>query len=548
MSLHVRLGAVATLMLAGCGLASTNLSPSVVPAPCSSDANCSNGQVCLDVGCVSPDQNLVVQVVPPPNRDDLATEDFDHVDDSHDISLQLGAPGTLHLTSNTYPFTVSLTGTPLHLVDQPYALQPTTVSAEAHLPVSPGLYQLLATPSDPILPPIHASASILAPGGNLDLPLQFLTHDALVRIDGVLQATTGLLNQPGLSYSVQMLHADGTPASQPALASVPDGGLVAALPFSLYVAPTTSAGEQLTLSATPHGGVGPSVTFTGSLQTLQTLAMQTDGGGFSLGLARPEHVTGTVVDPSGNPVPNAQVQLLATLPGQAKFASPVVTTGADGSFVAICLHNPAPLNPGNETYQVLVIPATASALAVQQTTLPSITWASNDQVSDAGQISLTTLTQITGTVHDSQGNSVSGATVHATPTSDNVLPLQPASATTDDSGAYHLALSPGTYHFDFSPPLSVQAPSASRGPLLIGATTDHIDVQFSSARKVTGSVTALNSQGTAEGVAQATVRAYHVSPASGLTPARSSLLAVGTVLSDGTFTLVLPAPTPSNSN
>ena len=544
MSLQLKLGSLALLLFAGCGLASNQLS-SFSPPQCTRDSDCSNGQVCLDVGCVAPDQNLVVQVTPPPARDDLATEDFDHVDDSQDISLQLGAPGTLHLTSNLYPFTVSFTGTPLHLTDLPYALQPTTVSAEAHLPVSPGLYELLATPADPILPPIHASANILAPGASLDLPLQFLDASALVRIDGLLQGNPMLLGQAGLSYSVQVLHADGTPASQPALADEPDGGLgLMPMPFSVYVAPT-SAGEQLTLSAIPHGGVGPAVTFTGNLEAIQALSQQADGGGLSLGVASPHLANGTVVDPNGNPVVGAQVQLLAALPGQAKFASPVVTTAADGSFTASCLHDSTSITPGHESYQVLVVPATGSTLAVQQTTIPPLDWLNSDSATSFGQIALTTLTQVSGSVLDSQGNTVSGATIHATPTSDNMLPLQAASATTDDSGAYHLALTPGTYHFDFSPPLSIQAPSASRGPILIGASTAPIDVQFSSARKVTGSVTAMNSQGVAEGVAQATVRAYHVTPASGSAPARSSLLAVGTVLSDGTFTLVLPAPTPS---
>jgi hypothetical protein len=525
------------LALGGCAAKAHEVQ---VPRACTVDTDCPNNQVCLDVGCAAPDQHLVVQVVPPQDRADLATQDFADVDDSKGIVLDLGPPGTLHLTSTLYPFTLSFAGTPLHIPDLPYSLQPVTVTADSRLPVATGKYFIVATPQDSIIPPLQVTAHIDAPGANLDVPLQFQEPSALVHLQGALRASRLNSGNAAPSYTVQVLHADQTPASQPTSATPAfDGGYPGDgdLPFSLYLAPS-GQGETLRLVAWPAtGSIGPSVAFDGTLDAL--LALVAADGGLSLGSASPLPATGTVVDPAGAPVAGATVQLIASLPGQAHYTSPAVTTDAQGEFQTTCLHDRD--SPSGESYQLLVVPPAASSLATTLAT-PTASWDGGGEAHDFGAVSLVHLTDTTGQVFDGQGNPVEHAMVQATPASTNTVPLHSASATTDSTGTYHLALSPGQYHFDYAPPLSLQAPSTGRGPLAIAGANQRLpDVTFSAARTASGAVFGPDGQG----VDKALVRVYLVLPSSGGsgtdTP-RSTLLATSLTLADGSFSVVLPAP------
>lgn len=527
------LGALA--LVAGCGMSASKLS-SVGSQSCRTDADCRSGEVCLDVGCAVPDRNLVVQVVPPSNETSLAIQDFDRVDASNNLAFTLGPPAQLKVAGSIYPFQLSVTGTPLHLPDLPYSVAPTTVTGAAQIAVPSGTYQLRATPADPAIPPILAEAVLGGPGASLDLPLTFLTLAEVRVVSGSLYGPGLLVHSPDLAYTVQLLHADGSPASQPA--STGDGG---SLDFTLYAAPA-DPGETLHLSASARAGIGPSVTFDGSLETLAALAA-TDGG-LSLGDALPAKVSGHVADASGSPVAGAVVRLVATLPGQARFTSAPATTDATGRYTATCLHDAQHADGGSvgESYQVLVVPPSGAALAMVEAAAQVSAWAPGDAVTDFGTTTLAAPTDVTGVVTDPSGSPVPGAAVQATPAGENDLPLASASTTTAADGTYHLPLTPGTYHFDFTPPLALQAPSNGRGPLAISGSSAQLDLQFSAPHVVSGRV----SDPDGHPVEGALVRIFlpavpHTGSAEAIQP-RSTLLARSQVLPDGSFTAVLPAP------
>jgi len=525
--------------VAACGFALTSQTP---PKACSSDAECATNEVCLDVGCAVPETHLVFQVVPPAAISaELPTQDFADVNVDGPVSLQLGPPGTLTVSSDVYPITLSFTGAALNLPGLALLVPPVTLNADQRVALPTGTYRVQATPTGTALPPRSLDVSVAEPGQVIDAPLRFLTPQDFPRIDGVLRGPVGLAADTPLSYAIQAFHADGTPASQPAVAGLGrDGGALGygpSLGFSLLVAPS-SAGESLRLTASPSAGVGPTVSFSGSLTSLQAQS-SADDGGLWLGTAVAHVALGKVVDPAGHAVAGAQVQLSASLAGQARYTSERVTTDDGGSYRATCLHDDA-ATPG-ESYQVLVIPPAPSHLAVTQA-MVAPTWHAS-AASDFGTVTLASLTTASGRVLDASGNPVSNATVQVTPARDNTLPLTQGSATTDANGQYQVSLSPGLYHFDYTPPLTLQAPSASRGPLQVsGARTALADVAFSSARMAQGTVTDADGKP----VAGALIRVYYVaatpSGSNDDATARPTLLASALSLTDGSFSVVLPAP------
>lgn len=517
------------LGLTGCGRSMS--SGLVGPRPCSTDADCNAGEVCLDVGCAAPDQNLVVEVVPPPAATNLTRQEFANVDASKSLDLALGAPAGIALQSNLYPLELSLRATPLYLLDYPYSLPASPLAAPETVALAPGSYRLRATPADGVTPPLELSASLPAPGVIIDVALEFLPPSRLVRLSGSVDAAHLAAHQPGLRYALQLRRTDRTPISQPARTGLGDAG---PFDFNIYLAAPSDPGENLELSASPVGGVGPSVTVSGTLAALGALVAD---GGLSLGDVEPVQVSGEVDDAQGAPLPGATVRISADLPGSARYVSADTQSDGAGHFVVGGLHRP---DGGSEAYRVLVLPPDGSGLAIAEVDA-NADW----RTATFAPVRLARLTQVTGRVLDAQGNPAPGATVQATPAAKSPLPLVSASATAASDGSFQLALSPGTYHFDFSPPLALIAPSSARGPLAVeGDHTELPELRFSAPQTVSGTVKGPDGKP----VEGALVRVFHVlkpsQPAADGAggPVRSTLLARGQVLAGGGFSVILPAP------
>jgi protocatechuate 3,4-dioxygenase beta subunit len=514
------------LVLSACDGASPLTHPE--PKPCNRDADCNLGEVCLDIGCAAPDQNLVVEVVPPPSATKVASQEFANVDASKQLDFILGTPASLDLHSTLYPLEVSLRATPLFLLDYPYSLPASVIGAPTTVWLAPGTYRIRATPTDGVTPPLEVSATLPAPGAQLDISLQFPPQGQLVKLHGSIVASRIGAKQPNLRYALQLRTSDRTPLSQPARTGQGDAG---PFEFNLVLAPPTDPGQSLELTASPEAGVGPSITVSGTLASVRALI--TDGG-LSLGDTEPVQIHGEIDNAQGAPLPDATVSISADLPGSARYVSAQTKTDPAGQFTLPALHR---ADGGAEAYKVLIIPPDAAGLAIAEVdAVPD--WAS----ARFAPISTAPLTQVSGRVLDSDGTPTPGATVQATPVAHGSLPLVSASATASADGTFALALTPGTYHFDFSPPLALVAPSSARGPLTVeGAHTALPELRFSAPQSVSGTVAGADGRP----VEGALVRVYHVLASShdgAGGRVRSTLLARGQVLAGGGFSVVLPAP------
>lgn len=531
---------LAALLLASC--TGSYLSKESTPRACTLDSQCDSGQVCLEFGCASPDTGLVVLVTP--RGETLLPQTFTEVDTSKPLSLQLSPPGGFEITSDSWPLLVDTLGTYRGLPDvtpsTPTARLSSVPNTPTRLRLPAGRYTVRATPVDGPRPPLQVDVSIQAPGVFAPLALSFPTAATLVPLTGSLIAPAlfELRNESRPServeFELQAYRPDATPLSR--AVRVGANGSDAA-PFTLALA-QIDLREKIRLQVTPVTGIGPHTTFEGTVEQLQLRAASP---GLSLGNVRPNRLEGSVSDPEGRPVAAARVSAEGLLPGGGTFRSTEVQTDANGRFSVDVLHDPE----GFERYRLLVVPPVEAPLAITRSVDFELRGTASPLKLPAPLV-VTAPTRVTGRVLDASGRPVAGATVHADPatetstTDGEPLPLRAADALTDATGGFSLSLTPGSYHFDYTAPLSTQAPSATRGPFRVSGVTSSLpELQFSVARIVNGS--ARGPDGAA--LDGALVRVYRTVPASlEGTGRRSSLIARGQVLTGGTFSVVLPAP------
>lgn len=531
------------LSLVGCGgLFDNTPKPTVA---CRSDLECADDEVCFVDGCGDPGKDIAVEVTPTA-RNGAYPQDFALDTLKASQTLRLYAPSLLQGTlvreqdgaePAPYTGTVSLVlsgqsavipGLSRHFEATLDTSQTNTPGAYA-FPVGSGVYAVSATPSDPKLPPLFEPGRQIDPGKSETLDLVFPKASELVSLSGVVVRSVGIPSTDALQ--IQAVGATGEPLSQ----AVPlgTGGT-----FSLSVTTATLARSEIDLRVSP---IDPQALLPTKTFTLAPLAQLTDP--LELGdFGAPFTFSGILLDGAQQPVEGASVHLEGTVAGGGSFRSPVVMTGADGSF---SLQTLAEDTPGS--LSLFAVPASGSTSGILvarglsiQPGAPGVTLTCPNKIS------------VLGSVLTPDGGPAAGVKVTAVPiaeldagTPDLPLPSAGADVTTDDTGAFTMALDPAQYRLDFVP--STKLPRLSRFVEVSADAETSPDTQtlevppftLSRGRSATGHVEVLASDGGTSDVAAAARVRFYRRVDNGDTPS-SVLLDQAYADENGDFTVLLP--------
>jgi len=534
-------------LLCALGLTLACSSRKLPPPPCDNDSQCEEGQVCFPEGCAAPDTDLVIEVsanVAENRRPQeffvatLGTEQNLSVPPQPILNGSVTVQ-TSKLDPTPRPYTETVNarvfGTSQRIthLSRSYVATFTPSSSNAGLyqiAVGVGVYSVVVTPADPVMPPYVASGLEVGNGEARPLNIQFPALDALLSLQGTLvKGPAGAQVPVGVPMTLQALHLlDRHPLSQ--RVTVAEGSST----FTLNLSPDVLNHDRFLIVATPTPEVLlPEKTFEATRATALAGTTTLNLGDFGSAVA----VSGTIVAQDGSPVPNAVVYLEGEVSGGGRFQSQNVPTDAAGNFTVQTL-------PSNgSTYTLWAVPPAKSFSGILQHTV---------EVTPAGQLVgapfvCPNRVNVSGPVLLPNGSPAANVKVVAQPletVGTRPLPTFPGDVITDAEGRYAFPLDSAAYRFEFRPPVMV--PPLPRVSRIIHVESDRATIPaplslpeftLSRGREVKGLVTASSAEGSAEVPASgASVRIFKV----GLSEAGASLVAETVADETGVYTVTVP--------
>lgn len=497
---------------------------------CTDDSQCSSGQVCFADGCGELVQGLRIEVIPNA-REGFYAQDFAPASlrAREDLNLS-GASliqGAFQQLSGGQPVTlqgpvsVRAAGESLLVPGRLRSFEFTSSQGTYSLPVATGSYSISANVMDDVLPPMQPQTRVnLTPGLAATVDFLFPAVESLTRLQGRLIRDG--LPITDAEMDVQALHPTTLrPLSQRAHVSSGSSGATGA--FTLQIEPLA---VHLVVQASPRkaDALVPRKAFnvdvTGSPVVLE---LGSYGSTFA--------ISGTLINSSGTPIPNATVYLEGLANGGGAFRTASASTNAAGLFAVTTLRSA----PGNHL-TLWAIPPLESTSGILQLFVA---------VPGPGYLGLFVPPDkilVSGIVSRPDGKAAAGTRVEAEPVAavpSLPLPGSGANAIADQNGEFKIRLDPATYRLDFLPS-DPQLPRLSRFVTIDVVEDRSQGVQIpaltlSSGRRITGTVFSPSGP---NNVTHASIRFYRLSTDPGTTAA--VLLAETVTDSLGNYSVVLP--------
>ncbi|HVZ75481.1 MAG TPA: hypothetical protein VHJ20_24075 [Polyangia bacterium] len=477
--MSARAALVSIVLLAGCA------AKPFVAARCQQDSQCGDGFACTGGACVAraaPPATWAVELSPRADSTAAFTELHDVSGAATTFDLRAGAKTTLSATlaadaaatplmaahfvltvPSTIPGqpdlqfetdlpTVANTATPAFSLDVPKAIVGRTGTFEV-LPLSP---------SDAHEAPVRASLPVAA---QVELP----RPSTRLTVRGRLLSAVG---DPRAGFTARaFLGADLVSNVD---VTTTDGVFTLVVPATALVTASTAAVtvdlEPATGSSDPRFG---STTFALPANVdLGDITMPAYGQPNAFQFA----VHGDAAD--GPTVGGAIVRawtLLADDPsGRTDFLRAAPTDGGGHATMSLL---PGTTNALRD-YDVAIVPPPESAYAVRcLSDFPLASGGTAQAPANVPPVILPRRAVLTGVVRGADGTLASGVMIVATRTAADAsmtcgpnVGAQPATATTDDAGAFALTLDPGTYRIDYDPPSGAPFPRLTETGVVVAAS------------------------------------------------------------------------------
>jgi hypothetical protein len=485
--------AVLALLLGGW----STCAPTAAPVTCSTSTDCPSGQACFTGGCFAPPVGLAIDVAPAPGSRLLEQDQpLQQIDSpTLGVNLQNNASLTFSIVSGSsgaaYIGSYTITGEGQGLsvpLTRTFSVSSSdaVVSGKASIAVSPGLYGIElnagtgadgGTSAQWVPPPLYLGNVLVDPAAIVERSFN-IPASCPVTVAGDIANSEADPVLPGAVTVQAFDRSAGLPISQsytvqPGNPSVPQQ-------FQLCAENSTSGIDihvtplQAPSSPTDNLSLMPSMVFplnsATNLSALGTLYL----GGYGTGVLVSQRVVRSPSAPppyAGQPLANAQVWFEGMVQGGGYFKSATAVTSVDGTFQVMVLPSQVVNGTSTQMSVHIIPPANGAETAAITIIRESVTVAM-----PAPQAALVCdeKTPVQGMVFGPDGQPVpQGVLVTAQPTtSAGVL----ESATTDNTGAFQLAVNPASYAFYFDP----QGNSAS-GDLLARGYLSPRDISASAS-------------------------------------------------------------------
>lgn len=555
---------VATVIFSGC---QSSAPTTRLPTVCSTDAECSEGQLCFAEGCGDPGKNIVVEVEGG-SSSGLFARDFSMTSVTAVQDFSLGSALSLNgqflrevTTLNPLERVSYTSGVAVRAVGKSSLLPGISRVFETHfvapergyfeMKLGAGEFDVTATPDDRSIPPSFTSAVIDPAKMVPSLTFAFPAVDGVPALTGqlirwfdtrVLPPEPQLIATPFLAaglevpaVEVQLVDdATGQPLSQRFPISSTTGE------FAIAVSPEARLHPSVVLVAAPteQGVPIPTKRFKLNAPLPSTVSLEFGDYGEAA------EVKGTVVDSQGTPVVGAQVVLSGTVGGDGAFRTKIAETTASGEFKLAALPS-----KGDLSFELTIAPPNTSRAAYTRTAvtvkvvngvgeLQPSRFELHDRLLTHGSVS-----------QPGTGRAAAAVTVVATMQAEtgSTLPLavEQAETVTDADGHFTLSLDPGKWRFEYFP--SDFQPMASR-LVTVKPIVDNLgrelpdltlpEVQLSFGRTVSGLVTGTMGTRNDSPVPWSRLRFFRVINVEG----RPTSVLLGTTAADerGRYSVVLP--------
>ncbi|WP_240360865.1 carboxypeptidase-like regulatory domain-containing protein [Pyxidicoccus caerfyrddinensis] len=534
------LALLAVLAGAGCALIEEEPDPSQLV--CSSDDECGVDEVCFPDGCGDPGRDIVVEVVPNPQKRSNA-QDFRVEDLRPEQNLSLFAPssvaglvmratslpaadGGVAMRPYSEPLRLRATGESLLLpgVVRQYDASLVPINGTWALPVGTGRYTVTLTADDVEMPPVRGTSSV-EPGATAPLDMVLPAPDTLAWLSGRVEREDGVLVDAPLD--IQALDADLTALSQRVSVARGTGDFTVVIPREA----SRRTAVLLRVTATGTAPWVPQKTFTVDPRAPLTAPLELGDYG------TPVRVTGRVVGLDGRPVAGATVSLQGEVGGGGTFRGPLATSSTEGRFTVDTL----PSAPGGTLSLVVVPPPGSTAgLTVQSVEVPRTGAALPDVLCPDRRVVRGALLQPDNTT-PAEGVRVVAEPVGQVPGWPRPPSGGEALGATADGGVFELRLDPAVYRVDFVP--TENLPRVSRTVTVLPGEDDSkqelATFPLQKGRTVSGRVTEGDADaGSARVVPYASIRFYRVVTLEG----RPTTVLLSQAVSDqeGRYTALIP--------
>jgi hypothetical protein len=529
------------LMLAVLGAACSPDEP--VPIGCSSNEQCSEGEVCFAGGCGNPGEGIVVEVRPNPQAG-LHAQDFELKSLSGQQNIELADPSVLKgLVSQerevdsppsaySGAVTFRVTGESLLIpgVERRYTSTLTPENGGYQIPVGTGRYTITMTPTTADLPPLLRE-QVVESGQTVGLDFLLPSASTVTRLSGMVVRQGQVLVDADLE--VQAFDPFKRPLSQRVPVQRSTGLFSLALPPS--AAKTTNVLIQVTPAATAATPVlVPQKIF--SVNPSQPLTLSLAMGDYGV----PVTIEGRLVDQTGQPIAEASVYVQGTVGDNGFFHSQRTVTDAQGRFALLSLPSPPdlpltlyavppPRSRAGVTSRLIAVPRAGVQLPEvlcpdKRTVRGSLLMPDNGAPAAGVRVQVETVGDVPGWPRPTVSND----------------PVR----LTDSEGRFELALDPGQYRLDFIPVenlprvsrLIIVRPSDS--PNTPGAEVELPAFSLNKASRVSGVITFGGERFKGQAAGRASIRFFRKVDVEGVPT--SVLLAESLTDDSGNYAATLP--------